>query len=49
MERSLGLVKEPRLATVLFTFGHDGKVRRIDSYIACATINLGSPSHFFGV
>lgn len=48
VERSLALVKEPRLASILFTFGHDGKVKRTDSYnTAHATINVGSPSNFF--
>ena len=29
-ERRLALLKEPKLAGVMFTFGHDGKVKRTE-------------------
>lgn len=48
VERSLALVKEPRSASVLFTFGLGGKVRELDSDIACATVNGENPSNFSG-
>lgn len=46
VESSSALVKKPRLASILFTFGHDGKVKVLDSYIACATMSAGNPSNF---